>query len=89
MLALTGLGAAVGRKRSRRLWGLLSLFVLAGMFLLIPACGNSTPTGTNNSNGVTPSNSYTLTLIGVDAFGNTSSNTGTGSAAPTVTLTVD
>ena len=89
MLTLTGLGAAVGRKRSRSLWGLLSLFVLAGLFLLIPACGNSTPTGSNNTRGVTPSNSYTFTLLGVDANGNTSSNTSTGSAAPSVTLTVD
>ena len=90
MLALMGLGAATSRKGSRKVWGLLALFMVGGALLLMPACGNTSTTSTtapNNPNGVTPNNTYTLTLLGVDANGVTSSNTGTGSN-PTVTLTV-
>jgi len=86
MLALMGVGAATGGKASRKLWGLLGLFVMAGAFMLAPACGNSTPT--TNPNGVTPNNTYTFTLIGVDTNGIASSNTGTTTTNPTVTLTV-
>ncbi len=88
LLAFSGLGAAVGGKRSRRMWGLLALFVLGASFLLIPACGNNN-VATTNVTGFTPMNSYTFTLVGVDANGVTSSNTGTTTAAPTVGLTVD
>jgi hypothetical protein len=88
MLALTGLGAAVGGKRSRRAWGLLALFVLGAWVLLMPACGNNN-VATTNVTAITPMNSYTFTLIGVDANGVTSSNTGTTTASPTVTLTVN
>jgi hypothetical protein len=87
MLALAGLGAAAGGKRSRRACGLLALFVLGGSFLLTPACssGNSSST-TSNSTTVTPNNTYTFTLSGVDNTGEASSNSTT---PPTVTLTVD
>src|ERR1700722_948017 len=88
MLAFAGLGAAMGRKRSRRVWGLLALFVLGASFLLMPACGNNN-VATTNVTGITPMNSYTFTLLGVDGNGVTSSNTGTTTAAPTVSLTVD
>lgn len=88
MLALAGLGAAVGGKRSRKAWGVLALLVLGGSLLLTPACGNSS-TSTTTPNGITPNNSYTFTLMGVDTFGNISSNTGTTTTAPTVNLTVD
>ena len=87
MLALVGLGAAVGGKRSRKAWGLLALFVISGALFLMPACGNTTPS-TTTPNGVTPNNSYTFTLQGVDSNGVASSNTGSTSAAPTVSLTV-
>jgi hypothetical protein len=87
MLALVGLGAAVGGKRSRKACSLLALFVVSGALLLMPACGNTTPS-TTTPNGVTPSNSYTFTLVGVDSNGVASSNTGSTSAAPTVSLTV-
>ncbi len=88
MLALVGLGAAVGGKRSRKVWGLLALFVVSGTLLLMPACGNTTTTTTTH-NGITPDNTYTFTVIGVDANGVVSSNTGSGNNTnPSVTLTV-
>jgi hypothetical protein len=87
MLALVGLGVAVGGKRSRKAWGLLALFVISGTLFLMPACGNTT-TSTTTPNGVTPNNSYTFTLVGVDSDGVASSNTGSTSTTPTVSLTV-
>jgi len=88
MLALVGLGAAVGGKRSRKAWGLLALFVVSGALFLMPACGN-TSTTTTTPNGLTPDNTYTFTVIGVDANGVISSNTGSGTSTnPSVTLTV-
>lgn len=88
MLALVGLGAAVGGKRSRKAWGLLALLVMSGALLLMPACGNTTPL-VITPNGVTPNNTYTFTVVGIDANGVVSSNTSsTTSANPTVTLTV-
>lgn len=91
LLALAGLGAAAGGKRSRKAWGVFAMFVLGGALLLLPGCGgNSTPVSPATTS-VTPKNTYTFTLSGVDAAGNVSSNTGTGTtnSAPTVTLTVD
>lgn len=88
MLALMGLGAASSRKGVRKVWGLLALFVVAGSLLLIPACANNTnTTRTKNPNGATPNNTYTFTVRGIDAQGNTASNT-SGGATPSVTLTV-
>lgn len=88
MLALVTLGAAAGGKGSRRAWILLALFVISGALFLMPACGN-TATTTTTPNGVTPNNTYTLTVVGVDADGVVSSNaTSTNSANPTVSLTV-
>lgn len=82
MLALVGLGAAVGGKGSRKAWGWLGLFVIGGTVFLMPACGNTTPT-TSALKGVTPNNTYSFTVVGVDADGVVSSNT-----ASAVTLTV-
>ncbi len=88
MLALVGLGAAVGGKRSRKAWGLLALLLMSGALVLMPACGNSTP-NTSAPNGITPNNTYTFTVTGVDAAGNVASNTGsTTTTNPSVTLTV-
>ena len=89
MLALTGLGSTLGGKRARSAWGLLALFILGGCLLLTPACGNNSTTSSVNPDGITPKNSYSFTLIGVDANGVTSSNTGSTTAAPTVNLTVN
>ena len=89
ILGLVGFGAALGGKKRRRAWGVLSLFVLSGALLLIPACSNTTSTTTTTPNGVTPANTYSFTIVGVDTNGVVSSNTGsTTSAGPTVSLTV-
>jgi hypothetical protein len=89
MLGLLTLASVVSRRRSRRIWGLLALVVLSGMLLLTPACGNkNTTTTTTTTTGVTPNNTYTFTLSGVDANGISSSNTGT-TTSPTVSLTVN
>jgi hypothetical protein len=88
MLALVGLGVAVGGKRSRKACGLLALFVITGALFLMPACGN-TSTTTTAPNGITPPNTYTFNVTGVDSNGVIASNTGsTTSANPTVSLTV-
>jgi hypothetical protein len=88
MLAVASLGAALSGKRTRKAWGLLALFILSASLILLPACGNTTPS-TSTPNGITPANTYTFTLVGVDANGVASSNTGsTTSAGPTVSLTV-
>ena len=88
LLALAGFGAAAGGKRSRKYWGVIALFVICGAIFLMPACGSS-GTSVTTPNGVTPNNSYTFTLIGVDSNGVVSSNTGsTTSVNPTVSLTV-
>ncbi len=84
-LALIGLG--FGGKKTRKAWTLLSLFILSAAFLLMPACTN-TSTKTTTPNGITPANTYTFTIAGVDANHVVSSNSGTGTTAPSVTLTV-
>ena len=86
-LGLVGIGAAASRKRSRGAALMLSLVVLCGVFILTPACGSS-PTTTTTPNGVTPANTYTFTIIGVDSNGVVSSNTTSSSTGPTVSLTV-
>jgi hypothetical protein len=90
LLGLVGIGAAFGGKRSRKAWGLLALFVLSGTLLLVPACSNTNPNNsTTTPNGITPANTYTFTIVGVDTNGVVSSNTGsTTSVGPSVSLTV-
>ncbi len=90
MLGLVGLSAAVGGKKSRKIWGLLALFVVCGAGLLLPACSNTyTQVPTAHPNGITPANTYTFSIIGVDTNGVVSSNTGSGtSTGSTVSLTV-
>jgi len=89
ILGLVGFGAAAGGKRSRKALGLLAIIVVSGAMLLVPACGNNASTSTTTPNGVTPANSYTFTIVGVDSNGVVSSNTSsTTSAGPTVSLTV-
>jgi hypothetical protein len=88
MLALAGLGAAAGGKRSRKAWGLLALLVMSAALFLMPACGNATAT-LSAPNGITPANTYVFTVTGVDSLGVTASNTGsTTNTNPTVSLTV-
>jgi hypothetical protein len=88
MLALLGVGAAAGGRRSRKALGLLAVFVVGASLLLTPACGNSSSSTTTTNNGITPANTYTFTLTGVDQNGAVSSNTGTTNVSPTVALTV-
>ena len=55
----------------------------------MPACAN-TATTTTTPNGVTPNNTYSFTVTGIDFEGNAASNTNsTTSANPSVTLTVN
>jgi hypothetical protein len=86
-LALAGAGARGGTKKK---WlGLFLLMVVAGSFLFLPACGTTTNT-LNNPNGfVTPKNSYTFTLTGVDANGVPPSNDSTATAQASVSLSVN
>lgn len=87
-MVLLGIGIA-SKGRSRKAAGLLGLFVIAGSFLLIPACSSNSNSNSNNPSGaVTPAHTYTFTLTGVDQNGIVSSNTGTTNTSPTVGLTV-
>ncbi len=89
MLCLTGLGVAIGGKKSRKAWGLLALFILSGVIVLLPACSNTAANpSTTTPNGTTPANTYTFTVVGVDTNGVVSSNTGTNNTGPTISLTV-
>jgi hypothetical protein len=54
----------------------------------MPACGNTTTTATVVNGALTPNNTYTLTIVGVDSDGVVSSNSSSTSSVPTVTLTV-
>lgn len=87
LLGMVGVGAAAGGKRPRKAWGLIALFVVSASLLLIPACGNTTNTVTT-PNGITPANTYTLTIVGVDQNGVVSSNVSSTNTGPTVSLTV-
>jgi hypothetical protein len=87
LIGLVGLGAAVSGKRPSGAWGILALFVLGGAFILIPGCANNT-TSTTTPNGITPANTYTFTIVGVDSNGVVSSNSSITTTGPTVSLTV-
>jgi len=87
MFAFVGIGA-VSSKRLRKAWALIGLFILAGLLILMPGCGNTTTGNTAPiTDIVTPKNTYTFTLTGVDSTGLISTNGGKGAA--TVSLTVD
>jgi len=87
LLGLVGIGAATGGKRARKAWGLIALFVVSASLLLTPACANTTNT-TSTPNGITPANTYTFTIVGVDSNGVVSSNVSSTNTGPTVSLTV-
>jgi hypothetical protein len=88
LMGLAGVGTAFGGKRSRKALGLLAVLVVSATFLLLPSCGGTTGTTTTTPNGVTPANTYTFTIVGIDTNGVASSNTGINTSAPTVSLTV-
>jgi hypothetical protein len=83
-LALAGLG--VGGRRKRRLMALFIALGLAATLILIPACGGISPTSNNTLGYVTPKNTYTFTITGVDQNGVSPSNTST---LATISLTVN
>ena len=88
-LGLVGIGVSEGSRK--KLLGSLLLVGVAVGLLILPSC-NSTNTlsNSNNSNGlVTPNNTYTITLTGVDENGVSPSNTTTSTSQATVTLTVN
>ena len=89
MVTLAGVGAAAGGRRFAKLCGVIGLVLLSGCLLLLPACSTTT-TSTAPQTGnatVTPNNTYTFRITGVDANGQAATNSGTGSTS-TVTLTV-
>jgi hypothetical protein len=88
LLGLAGVGAACGGKRSRKACGLLAMFVVSASLLLAPACSSTNTATTTTPNGTTPANTYTFTIVGVDSNGVISSNTGTNTSGPSVSLTV-
>jgi hypothetical protein len=88
LLGFLGIGAAVSGKRSRKVFGMLALIVMSGSLLLLPSCSGANTVSNTTPNGVTPANTYTFTIVGVDSDGVVSSNTGTNNTATTVTLTV-
>ncbi len=88
LLGLVGVGSALGGKRSRKALMFLAVFVVGASFLLLPSCSSTTATSTTTPNGITPANTYTFTIVGIDSNGVISSNTGTTNTATSVTLTV-
>ena len=82
-IAVTGAGG----RRARRVWTLWTLLVLSAAVILVPGCATS-GTSTTTPNGITPANTYSFTIIGVDSNGVVSSNTTSTTAGPTVSLTV-
>jgi hypothetical protein len=74
-LSLLGLGVGASRKRRRWLAGAL-LGLIAGIMLLQPGCGSSSPASVT---GGTPAGTYTITITGTS---------GSVSHTTTVLLTV-
>jgi hypothetical protein len=87
LIGLVGFGAARSGKRLRGAWGMLAVIVLGGAIMLIPGCATNT-TSTTTPNGITPANTYSFTIAGVDSNGVASSNITTTTSGPTVSLTV-
>jgi hypothetical protein len=90
-LALPGLallGAGTSRTGRKKFLGIFLLTLVAGGLLFLPSCSSSNPT--NNPQGlITPKDTYTFTLTGVDQNGVTPSNTTTSTDQATVILTVN
>lgn len=87
LIGLVGIGVAASGNRLRGAWGMLAVIVLGGAFILIPGCATNT-TSTTTPNGITPANTYSFTIVGVDSNGVVSSNASTTTTGPTVSLTV-
>ena len=80
-LALIGAGArASGERKLRpRFLGFLLLLTLASSILILPSCSSTTATSTSNL--ITPKNTYSFTLTGVDDNGISPSNVTTSPAS--------
>ena len=88
LLGFVGISTALAGKRARKAVAILGAIIVSASFLLLPSCSSTTATSTTTPNGVTPANSYSFTIVGIDTNGVVSSNAGTTTSAPTVTLTV-
>jgi hypothetical protein len=88
LLGFVGIGTALGGKQARKAFAVMGMIVVSASFLLLPSCSSTTATSTTTPNGVTPANTYTFTIVGIDSNGVVSSNAGTTTSAPTLTLTV-
>jgi hypothetical protein len=87
-LGLPGLvlaGAGVIPRGRKKLFAILGILMLMAVTLMLPACGGISPTSNNIYGYITPKNTYTFTLTGVDLNG---VSPGTGTAA-TISLTVN
>lgn len=88
LLGIVGVGSTLAGKRARRALIVLAAFTVCAAVLLLPSCGSNKSSSITTPNGVTPANTYTFTIVGIDSNGVISSNTGTTTSAPTVSLTV-
>jgi hypothetical protein len=79
-------GAGGFRRWTRKLFLFFAALMLSAVILLLPACGGITPTSNNTLGYITPKNTYSLTITGVDQNGVSPSNTGT---LATVSLVVN
>jgi hypothetical protein len=87
--ALALIGAGAGRRGRKKWLGLFLLMTLAGSILFLPACGQNNVMLNNPNSLITPKNTYTFTLTGVDANGEGPSNAVSTSAQASVALTVN
>jgi hypothetical protein len=87
LMAILAAGVS-GNKRARGAAVTLMLFTAVAALVIMPACGGSNSSTTTSSTGVTPNNTYSFTVTGVDSNGVSSSNT-TSTSVPTVSLTVN
>ena len=62
---------------------------VAASVLFLPSCGQNNVMLNNSNNLITPKNTYTITLSGVDANGEGPSNAASTSAQASIMLTVN
>lgn len=83
-LGFVGLGFLTSPCRRKKRLMFLLLSILGTSLISLPACTATQSTTSNNLNGTTPKNSYTITITGSDANATAPSN-----GTQTVTLTVN
>lgn len=87
--ALALIGAGAGRGGRKKWLGLFVLMTVAASVLFLPSCGQNNVMLNNSNNLITPKNTYTITLSGVDANGEGPSNAASTSAQASIMLTVN